>query len=186
MEKVTKVNLWDHLRMHARRAALGVIAGGVVGCTPHSIPSTAVAELPVAGLSALTLNSGETPLPDARTEGSTLLVDDPIRVIRLANFDLGDAAPRAAAGLSSATRTGCHRSRRGHASLCDSRRTREISTARRLRFLSSSSARRHRARPEGGSAELSAKPTFDFPRVSFADSCENYPNRTLGGQSCGR
>jgi hypothetical protein len=97
MEKVTKVNLWDHARMHVRRAALAVIAGGVVGCTAHAITSTAFAELPVAGLSALAPNSGGTLPSDARTDGSTLLFDDPTRVIRLANFDLSDPVPREAA-----------------------------------------------------------------------------------------
>jgi hypothetical protein len=89
-----KVYVWDHAQMHVRRAALAAIAGGIVGCTAHPIPSTALAELPLAGLSAPALNSGGTLSPDARTDGSTLLFDDPTRVIRLANFDLSDPAPR--------------------------------------------------------------------------------------------
>jgi hypothetical protein len=92
--EVTKVKLRNHVRMHARRAALAVIAGGVVGCTAHSIPSTALAESPLAGLFAPALNSVGTPLPDARTDGSTPLFDDPARAIRLVNFDLSDPAPR--------------------------------------------------------------------------------------------
>src|SRR5271156_6557366 len=88
MEQVTKVNVWAHVRMQVRRAALAVIAGGVVGCTAHSIPSTAVAELPVAPLTALALDSVGTLLPDARTDGSMLLFDGPNRAVRLANFDL--------------------------------------------------------------------------------------------------
>jgi hypothetical protein len=97
MEKVMKVYLWDHAQMHGRRAALAVIAGGIVGCTAH-VPSTALAELPLAGFSALALTSGGTLPPDARTDGSTPLFDDPTRAIRLANFDLSDPAPRDAAG----------------------------------------------------------------------------------------
>jgi hypothetical protein len=92
-----RVYLRDHARMHGRRAALAVIAGGIVGCTAHSSPSTIVAELPVAGLSALALNSGGQLPPDARADGGTLLVDDPTRVMRLANFDLSDPALRDAA-----------------------------------------------------------------------------------------
>lgn len=92
-----KVNVWDHAQMHVRRAALAAIAGGIVGCTAHPIPSTALAELPLAGLSAMGPNSGGKLLPDARTDGSALLFDDPNRVIRLANFDLSDPAPRDAA-----------------------------------------------------------------------------------------
>jgi hypothetical protein len=98
MEKVMKVYVWDHAQMHVRRAALAAIASGVVGCTAHPIPSTALAELPLADLSTPALNSGATLPPDARTDGSTLLLDDPTRVIRLANFDLSDPpAPRDAA-----------------------------------------------------------------------------------------
>ena len=93
-----KAYLWDHAQMHARRAALAVIAGGIVGCTAHAIPSTALAELPLAGLSAPALNSGGTLPPDARTDGSTPLFDGSTRAIRLANFDLSDPAPRDAAG----------------------------------------------------------------------------------------
>jgi hypothetical protein len=83
--------------MHGRRAALALIAGGIVGCTAHAIPSTAFAELPLASLSALALNSGGTLPPDARTDSSTLLFDDPTRAIRLANFDLSDPVQRDAA-----------------------------------------------------------------------------------------
>jgi hypothetical protein len=97
MEKVMKVNVWDCAQMHVHRAALAAIAGGIVGCTAHPIPSTALAELPLAGLAAMGPNSAGTLLPDARTDGSTLLFDDPNRVIRLANFDLSDPAPRDAA-----------------------------------------------------------------------------------------
>jgi len=92
-----KVKVWDHLQMHVRRAALTAIAGGVVGCTAHSGPSTALAELPLAGLSALAPNSGGMLLPDARTDGSMLLLDDAHRAVRLANFDLSDPVPRDAA-----------------------------------------------------------------------------------------
>ena len=93
-----KVCVWDRARMQARRAALALITGGIVGCTYHSIPSTVLAESPVARLSALALNSAGTPASDARTDGNTLLVDDPTRAMRLANFDLSDPAPRDAAG----------------------------------------------------------------------------------------
>jgi hypothetical protein len=96
MEKVMKVNVWDHVQVHVRRVALAAIAGGVVGCTAHSSPSTALAELPLAGLCALALDSGGTLLPDARTDGM-LLFDDANRVVPLANFDLSDPAPRDAA-----------------------------------------------------------------------------------------
>jgi len=91
------VNVWNHVQMHARRAALTIMVGGVVGCTAHSIPSTAFAELPLTGVSALTLNSGGTLLPDARTDGSMFLFDERTRVIRLANFDLSDPVPHDAA-----------------------------------------------------------------------------------------
>jgi hypothetical protein len=97
MEKAMKVYVWEHAQMYGRRAALAVIAGGIVGCTAHAITSTAVAESPLAGLSALALNSGGTLPSDARTDGSTPLFDDPTRAIRLANFDLSDPAPRDAA-----------------------------------------------------------------------------------------
>jgi hypothetical protein len=97
MEKVMKVNVWNLAQMHVRRAALAALAGGIVGCTAHPIPTTALDESPLAGLSAMGLNSGGTLLPNARTDGSTLLFDDPNRVIRLANFDLSDPAPRDAA-----------------------------------------------------------------------------------------
>jgi hypothetical protein len=97
MEKVMKVYAWDHAQMHGRRAALAVIAGGIVGCTAHAIPSTTLAELPLAGLAAPALNSVGTLLPDAGTDVSTLLFVDPTRAIRLANFDLSDPAPRDAA-----------------------------------------------------------------------------------------
>jgi hypothetical protein len=97
MEKVMKVNVWDHVQMHVRRVALAAIAGGVVGCTAHSSPSTALDEMPLSGLSALDLNSGGTLLPDARTDGSMLLFDDANRVVPLANFDLSDPVPRDAA-----------------------------------------------------------------------------------------
>jgi hypothetical protein len=92
-----KVNVRDHAPMHVRRAALAAIAGGIVGCTAHAIPSTALVELSLAGLSAPTPNAGETLLADASTDGGTLLFDDPNRVIRLANFDLSDSALREAA-----------------------------------------------------------------------------------------
>jgi hypothetical protein len=88
MEKVMKVYVWDHAQMYLRRAALAVVAGGVVGCTAHAIPSTTLGELPLAGLSKLALNSGGAPPSDAGTDGGTLLVDDPTRAIRLANTDL--------------------------------------------------------------------------------------------------
>jgi hypothetical protein len=94
MEKVMKVYVWDHAQMLVRQAALAAIAGGIVGCTAHPTPSAALAELPLAGLSAPAPNSGGTPSLDARTDGGTLLFDDPTRVIRLANFDLSDPAPR--------------------------------------------------------------------------------------------
>jgi hypothetical protein len=97
MEKVMKVNVWDHVQMHVRRVALAAIASGVVGCTAHSSPSAALAELPPAGPSALALNTCGTPLPDARTDGSMLPFDDANRVVPLANFDLSDPAPRDAA-----------------------------------------------------------------------------------------
>src|SRR5580658_2247986 len=90
MEQVTNVNVWNPVRMQVRRAALAVIAGGVVGCTAPSIPSATLVGLPLAPLSALALNSGGTLLPDARTDGSMLLFDDPNRAVRLANFDLSD------------------------------------------------------------------------------------------------
>lgn len=91
-----KVNVRDHARMHLRRAALAATAGGIVGCTAHPIPS-ALAESPLAGFSTMGLDSRGTLLPNARTDGGTLLFDDPNRLIRLANFDLGDPAPRYAA-----------------------------------------------------------------------------------------
>ena len=72
-----KVYVWDHAQMYARRAALAVIAGGIIGCTAHAIPSSSGGTLP----------------PDARTDGSTLLFDDPTRAIWLANFDLSDREP---------------------------------------------------------------------------------------------
>ena len=97
MEKVTKVNVRAHVRMRVRRAALAVIAGVVVGCTAHSIPSTALAELPVARLAALALNSGGTLLHDASTDGRMLLFGGPNRAVRLANFDLSDPVQRDAA-----------------------------------------------------------------------------------------
>jgi hypothetical protein len=96
-EKVMKVNVWDHVQMHVRRVALAAIAGGVVGCTAHSSPSTAHTELPLAGPSALALNSCGTLLPDAVTDGSMLPFDDANRVVPLANFDLSDPVPRDAA-----------------------------------------------------------------------------------------
>jgi hypothetical protein len=99
MEQVTNVNVWNPVRMQVRRAALAVIAGGVVGCTAPSIPSAALVGLPVAPLSALALNSGGTLLPDARTDGSMLLFDDPNRAVRLANFDLSDPVQRDAVRL---------------------------------------------------------------------------------------
>jgi len=92
-----KVYVWDYAQMHVRRAVLATIAGGIVGCTAHSIPSTALAELPLAGVSALPLNSRDTLLPDARADGSMLLFDDPNRAVRLANFDLSDPVPHNAA-----------------------------------------------------------------------------------------
>jgi 2-methylaconitate cis-trans-isomerase PrpF len=97
MAKVTNVNVWNHVRMRVRRAALAVIAGAAVGCTAHSIPSTALAELPVARFAALAVNSDGTLLPDARTDGGMLLLDDPNRAVRLANFDLSDPVERGAA-----------------------------------------------------------------------------------------
>jgi hypothetical protein len=97
MEKVMKVNAWDHAQMHVRRAALAAIILGVLGCTAHSIPSTVPAELPLVGLSALPLNSSGALLPDARTDGSVLLFDNPNRAVLLANFDLSDPVPRNAA-----------------------------------------------------------------------------------------
>jgi hypothetical protein len=97
MEKVMKVNVLDYLQMHVRRAALTAIAGGVVGCTAHSGSPTALAELPLAGLSSSALNSGGMLLPDAGTDGSMLLLNDAHRAVRLANFDLSDPIPRDAA-----------------------------------------------------------------------------------------
>jgi hypothetical protein len=97
MEKVMKVNVWDHAQMHVRRAALAAIAGGIVGCTAHPIPSATPTASPLAGLSTMSLDSGGTLLLNARTDGSTLIFDDQNRVIRLANFDLSDPAPRDAA-----------------------------------------------------------------------------------------
>jgi hypothetical protein len=94
MEKVMKVNVWSHAQIHVRRAALAVMAGGIVGCTAHPIPSAALDESPLASVSAMGMNSAGTQLPNARTDGNTLLFDDPNRVIRLANFDLSDPAPR--------------------------------------------------------------------------------------------
>jgi hypothetical protein len=96
MEKVMKVYAWDHAQMHVRQAALAAIAGGIVGCTAHPIPSAALAALPLAGLSAPAPNSGGTLSLDARTDGGRLLSDDPTRVIQLANFDLSDPAAREA------------------------------------------------------------------------------------------
>jgi hypothetical protein len=92
-----KVSVWDHAQMHVRRAALAPIVGGIVACTAHPIPSSAFAELPLAGLSTQAPNSARTLPPDAGTDGGTLLFDDPTRVIRLANFDLSDPAPGDAA-----------------------------------------------------------------------------------------
>jgi hypothetical protein len=97
MEKVIKVNVWNHMQMHVRRVALAAIVGGVFGCTAHSSPSSALAELPLADLSALALNSGGRLPPYAGSDGSMLLFDDANRVVPLANFDLSDPAPRDAA-----------------------------------------------------------------------------------------
>ena len=94
MEKVMNVNVWDHVQMHARRAAFAVIAGGIVGCTAHTIPSTDLAQLPFAGLSVLPMNPGGVLLPDANTYRGTRFFDDQIRVVRLANFDLSELEPR--------------------------------------------------------------------------------------------
>jgi hypothetical protein len=95
MEKVMKVYVCDHAQLHARRAALAVIAGGIVGCTAHAVPSTAaLAELPLAGVAAPALNSGGALHPVSMSDGNTLLLADPIRAIRLANFNLSDPPPR--------------------------------------------------------------------------------------------
>jgi hypothetical protein len=94
MEKVMNVNVWDHVQMHVRRAALVVIAAGVVGCTADTIPSTALAALPLAGLSVLPRNPGGASLPESGIDGSMRLFDDSNRVVWLANFDLSDPLPR--------------------------------------------------------------------------------------------
>jgi hypothetical protein len=94
MEKVMKANVLDHVQMQVRRVARAAIASGVVGCTAHSSPSTALAELPPAAPFALALNTCGSPLADARTDGSTLAFDDANRVVPLANFDLSDPVPR--------------------------------------------------------------------------------------------
>jgi hypothetical protein len=94
MEKVMYVKIWDHVQMHVSRAAFAAIAGGIVGCSAHTIPSTAVAQLPFAGPSISAMNSGEALLPDAKTSGGMRLFDDQSRVVRLANFDLSEPAPR--------------------------------------------------------------------------------------------
>jgi hypothetical protein len=93
MERVMKLNVWDHVQMHVRRVALAAVAGGILGCSAHSSPSTADAELPLAGPVALPLNSCGTLLPDARADGR-MPFDDANRVVPLANFDLSDPVPR--------------------------------------------------------------------------------------------
>jgi hypothetical protein len=90
MERVMNVNVWDHVQMRVRGAALAAVAGGIVGCTAHTTPSTALPELPLAGLSAFAANPGGALVPHARTDGSVLFFDDQNRAVRLANFALSD------------------------------------------------------------------------------------------------